>query len=319
MKIPPRLPNYPFRPIGRLASLSAALQIPLPELQRLAEIANSQYRPAAAIRKADGTLRETFDARPKLKKVQRKIQLCFLRPVLFPDYVTGSIKGSDAVKNARQHAGAQTLVSEDVANFFPSTTALLVESIWSDFFRFSPDVSELLSKLTSKDGCLPQGAVTSSYLANLAFWNREPALQQRLAAQGITYTRYVDDVTVSSRRQLSNDEITTCIAQVYGMMFGAGMKPKRSKQQIGRGAGQLVATKLVVNRHPALPAAERHAIRAAVHQLEKKAIGDLTSVTRTDLNSVSGRVGRLRRMHPHEGEQLKTRVAKLRAMLNDQK
>jgi hypothetical protein len=218
------------------------------------------------------------------------------------------------------HAGAKTLISEDVAKFFPNTTASIVQSIWSDFFRFSPEVSHLLTQLTSKDGCLPQGAVTSSYLANLAFWNREPALQRRLAAQGITYTRYVDDVTVSARRQLSNEEIATCIAQVYGMMFGTGMKPKRSKQQIGRGAGQLLATKLVVNQHPALPAAERQAIRAAVHQLEIKALnGDLTSVTRADLNSVAGRVGWLRRMHPREGGQLKARVTKLRAILTDPK
>lgn len=49
---------------------------------------------------------------------------------------------------------------------------------------FSDDVAEILTMLTTKDGGLPQGAVTSSFLANLVFWDYEPSLVEKLAFAG---------------------------------------------------------------------------------------------------------------------------------------
>ncbi|MBB1472606.1 RNA-directed DNA polymerase [Luteimonas sp. MC1782] len=318
MKNPPKRPEYPHRPIGSLDALSAALQISRIELEHVASVTDSQYRLAKPIVKADGSIRQPYDALPLLKNVQRRIQARLLAPVQFPTYLTGSIKGRDARRNAAIHAGAKVVVCEDVASFFPSTSRLLVESIWTGFFGFSPEVAQMLAVLTTKNGSLPQGAVTSSYLANLAFWKKEPILQQQLELNGIAYSRYVDDITISSRRALLNPELSWCIAQIYGMMRGAGMQAKRGKQEIWRGDGRMLATKLVVNRRPALPPNDRKAIRTAVFQLEARfAAGDVEDTFATELNRVAGRVVRLAQFHPVIGAALKGRIASLRQQLSD--
>lgn len=310
-------PKYPFNPVRSLASLSRSLGVSVVELQRIGGIANNLYRDAKPIVKADGSIRRTFDALPLLKSVHRRIQTQFFQRVVFPDYLTGSLKGCDARRNAALHAGAATVVTEDIKNFFPSTDTKVVYSIWAGFFQFAPEVAQLLTTLTVKNGTLAQGAITSSYLANLAFWDREWRLYESLRERGVSYSRYVDDVTISSRVQLGNEELGACIADVYGLMASKGFKAKRSKHEIGRGNGPMLTTKLVVNAHPALTTRERQNIRTAVHKLEMSG-GSLTNTVsfKNELARVSGRVGRLSQLHPVEGAALKLRLTALRASLD---
>lgn len=306
-------PSYLCSPIRSKASLSRALGVPITVLEQLALVANQKYRLAKPIPKPDGTFRQPFDALPPLKDIHRRLKIRVFEKVRFPDYLTGSLKGKDAIKNAALHAGAAIVISEDIKDFYPSISTSVVQSIWARFFRFSPDVAELLAVLCTKDGALPQGAIPSSYLANLAFWDREWKLYERFRERGIAYSRYVDDVTLSSKIPLANEDLTQCISSVYGLMSSKGLRPKRKKQEIHRGHASMIATKLVVNRRPALPTQERQAIRAAVHQLELQCctLTDISSLTET-LNRVAGRVGRLALLHPNEGSKLKQRISLIR-------
>ncbi|TAM57627.1 MAG: RNA-directed DNA polymerase [Rhodanobacter sp.] len=310
-------PKYTSSPVRSLAALSRSLGLSVAELQRIGDAASSLYRDAKPIIKVDGSIRRTFDAFPVLKNIHRRLQTQFFQRVVFPDYLTGSLKGRDARRNAALHTGAAIVVTEDIKNFFPSTDAKVVYSIWANFFRFAPEVARLLTALTVKDGALPQGAITSSYLANLAFWDREWRLYENLRDKGISYSRYVDDVTFSSKEKLSNERIGCCIAGVYGLMAAKGLKAKRSKHEIRRGNGRMLTTKLMVNTRPALMTRERQNIRAAVHQLEVLSRWNSTdSVSfKSEFSRVSGRVGRLSQLHPMEGAALRARLATLRAGL----
>ena len=309
-------PRYPYRPIRQPITLAKVLGVPLPALEQIAATSDSRYRLAKAIVKPDGSIRQPFDALEPLKDIQRRIKQRILAAVVFPDYLTGSLKGKDARKNAELHERTGTVLCEDVEGFFPNTNALLIDAIWRGFFGFSSEVASLLTQLTTKDGSLPQGAITSSHLANLAFWRTEHSLYLSMSAEGLNYSRYVDDITISSSTPLSNDEITRCIARVYGMMLACGYKAKRKKQEIQRSHLPMRVTKLNVNRRAAIPAADRHAIRAAVYQLEELAsTGDMSGVS-ISINSVAGRVNRLGQMHAAEAMLLKERITTLRAVLS---
>lgn len=310
-----RPPRFEHRPIRSQEALARRLGIPLDTLLAVAAIANTKYRLAKPIIKPDGSIRQPFDALEPLKSIHRRIKERILDRVIFPDYLTGSLRGRDAKKNAGFHVGAAIVICEDVSGFFPSTSAGAVNAIWSDFFRFSPDVATLLTLLTTKDGALPQGAITSSHLANLAFWRDEHPLYERFLAEGIAYSRYVDDVTVSSKRRLSNAEVEGCIACIYSMMGRNSYRPKRSKQEIQRANSSIFVTKLLANRRAALPSRERKAIRAAVYQLEKfLEEGDVAAVIQ-GIGTASGRVNRLSQLHPTEGAVLKDRITSLRRAL----
>lgn len=308
-------PRYPLRAIVRLDKLALVLGVSLDLLLAVSKDASSRYRLAKLIVKPDGSTRQPLDAKVPLKGIQRRIKERILEKVVFPDYLTGSLKGRDARANARLHIGAAIVLSEDIANFFPSTKDTLVFKIWRHFFGFAPEVAEILTSLTTKDGELPQGACTSSYLANLAFWREEHRLYEVFRAQGIAYSRYVDDVSVSSKRRLSNEELSACIKSVYGMMGRSGFRPRRKKQEIQRANSPMLVTKLLANRRPAISVKERQAIRASLYQLEQSVAGRAGDDLRSKLESIAGRVNRLCQMHPVEGERLKARVRVLRGQI----
>lgn len=312
-----RRPIYPFKPIGSLALLAQTLGVSVEHLQLLAAQANALYRLAKPIVKPDGSIRQPLDAKPPLKELHRRITERILLRVVYPPYLTGSLKGTEAKKNAEMHAGKRIVICEDIKSFFPSITDQAVNDVWRGLFAFPPPVASLLTTLTTKDGQLPQGAIPSSYLANLILWRHEPELHAQFAAQGITYSRYVDDVCVSSVDFMSKEVQTQVIGKVYGMLAKVGLKPKRSKHETYSRSTRMVTTKLVVNKKASLPQQKRSQIRAAVHHLEieSAAAGHLDNLPR--LGSVSVQVGQMNRFHPTQAEALKARLKDLRAVRSE--
>ncbi|HGL5077690.1 reverse transcriptase family protein [Burkholderia multivorans] len=310
------VPRYTAAPIESMAALSRALGVTSAHLLAVAARASSLYRVAEKVEKADGTFRETFDAKPALKDIHRRIKSSILDRVAFPRYLTGSIKGQDYRTNALLHRNSKILISEDIQGFFPSTGQCLVYEVWSQFFGFSDDVSRCLTSLCVKDGVLPQGGITSAHLANLVFWRVEPAVRAELARFGIRYSRYVDDICLSSPDAIGHEDKKKVIALVYAMLARHGYSAKRAKHKVQTSRGRIIATKLGVNRDPSLSQQQRGQIRAAVHKLELLfADGDLLGV-RGLLPSIGGRVSMLSRFHAIEGGALAKRVALVREQLN---
>jgi hypothetical protein len=309
---------YNCNPILSLAALSRALGVPESTLRELAPTADSRYRLADAIEKPDGSIRQTYDAFRPLKAVHHRIKTKIFSQVEFPDYLTGSLKGKDYKVNAALHAGARIVICEDIASFFPSTNAEVVFDIWRFFFGFSKDVATCLTMLTTKDGTLPQGAITSSYLANLAFWREEPRVQAHFARMAVTYSRYVDDIAISSQRIITANEKTSIISTVYGMLASKGYKPKRRKHELRTNKGQMFVTKLLINERPALTKKERLMIRAAVFQLERKVHdGGIEAAERKEYHRNLGRVSKLARFHKKQGEVLMRRIQALRVFVDE--
>ena len=108
-------------------------------------------------------------------------------------------------------------------------------------------------------------------MANLVLWKVEPFLQAKLAAQGITYSRYVDDMAMSSTSYLNKAQQNAAIAHVYGMLSKEGLRAGRGKHEIFAASKPMIVTKLVVNRKPSLPTKKRSAVRTQVFQLEQLA------------------------------------------------
>ncbi len=306
-------PSYPCKPITSVTALARALRLEVPALIAAAENANRNYR---AVPPKPGSTRETFDAVGLLKQIHGRIKDQLFAKVAFPDYLHGSLKGRDYVTNATLHTNKQILICEDVQSFFPSVKADRVKDVWRSFFGFSPEVAQLLTMLTTKDGALPQGARTSSYLANLVLWRDEPTLQAKLAAQGITYSRYVDDMEMSSSTYLTKTMQSWVIAQVYGMLRKNGLSAKRKKHEIFSANEPMIATKLIVNRKPSLDRKKRSQVRAQVRQLEiaHEAGGDV-GATRALTDKAAQRVGQLGRFHPKQADQLRVRIRRVRNAL----
>ena len=291
--------NAPIKSLGKLAEVLDVAPLALADL---AASADALYRPVPQ-KKKDGTLRMTWDAYPQLKAVHQKIKNRLLIPVRYPLYLQGGIRDRNAprdyARNAAIHAGQRCVFNEDVENFFPSIGADKVRDIWESFFRFTPSVSDVLTKLTTRGGELPQGARTSSYLANLAFWRTEPELVRYLHALGYRYSRLIDDVTVSSARPLSARQKTQIISLIYAFFERDGFRPKYAKHRIYKANERMLVNNLVVNAHPSLPDEQRKGIRSLVHY---EANANITDVQR--LARVRGKVALVARFHPSTAKRL---------------
>ncbi|EMN5130290.1 RNA-directed DNA polymerase [Burkholderia contaminans] len=310
-------PAYTHRPVQTIGSLARALQVSECQLLGIAQRATDLYIGPKPKPKKNGGIRYVFDTKPPLKSLLRRINSTFFKHTHFPKYLTGSLSGRDFVANVEIHKGARNAVTEDIAQFFDCISADHVYRIWRDFFRFGDEVASLLTKLTTKDGHVFQGTPTSSYLANLAFWDREFALVEKLKARGIRYSRYVDDITISTTSILAEEDKRWAIGQVYGMIGAAGFKPQRSKHGSFSASHAIRIMGLNANRSPTLTKQERSAIRAQVYQLEHRvAQAEKGLDIRTALSAAIGKVGRLKRLHPREGAALRLRLDAVRCTLD---
>jgi hypothetical protein len=308
----PERPTYPFPPIGSGRTLARILQCSVEDLARIEESADRRYRVKKKL-KTDGTARIYYDARSPLKAMQARIKCLILKKVAYPSYLMGGLSERDYVRNATVHAGARVMVNEDISRFFPSTSSAVVFDIWRHFFRFPDEVARTLTRLTTRKGELPQGAKTSSYLSNLVFWSMEPAIVAMLRSVGFEYTRFIDDVTISSKTDRSSEELFNVFAPLVSMIKRHGLMLKRSKHRLVYAGQRMETTGLVVGERSAgLGRTRRSGVRALVYQCEASAQIDAGSPVFASLRRrAASLVGQYSRLHPGQGQLLKQRLKAL--------
>ncbi len=303
-------------PIAKTKSLASILSVSEKELLDISNNVDDLWRPGKLLHKKNGDPRPTLDAKPRLKNIHEQIKNRILKQAYYPPYLLGGIEDvlspRDYKRHAGTHSGQAIVFNEDVKDFFPSSSCKVVHGIWQHLFHCTPEIATLLTTLTTLKSSLPQGWKTSGYLANLVFWDVEPLLVKKLSKHGFSYSRFMDDITVSSKTRISSSCKTFVVEEIYNMLFAKGYTPKRSKHQINTNNERMEVIGLIVNsKHPSLPKDDQNNIRAAVHKCEIHAKNDRTSNVYTTLwNSVSGRVGTLTRFHPDKAnaKQLRLRL-----------
>lgn len=307
MQMNPLKPFYKPAPIRDLDTLAEVLEVTRVVLERLSSHASRMYRPVPQ-RKKDGSLRMTYDAYPTLKRVQQHIKARLLGNVIYPLYLQGGIRDRenprDYARNAGFHTGRACVINEDIADFFPSTTEAQVRDIWQHFFRFPAEVADYLTRLTTRDGELPQGAKTSSYLANLVFWRTEFEFVRHLESKGFAYSRLADDITVSSAKSLARGEKSTVMSLVYSFIKRNGYTPKYRKHAIFNRNERMLVNNLVVNARVALPLGERQGIRTLVHRTIRTIQNEGAAATVATQAHVKGKIGKVKRFHSRTGRRM---------------
>jgi len=305
-------------PIAKIESLASILSIDKNELLDISNSIDSLWKKGKLLKKKNGDPRPTIDAKPRLKKLHEQIKNRLLKQVTYPAYLLGGIEDKmtprDYSRHASIHSGKSILINEDVKDFFPSSSVEVINGIWKRLFHCSSEVAALLTKITTLNGSLPQGWKTSGYLANLTFWDKEPEVVKNLAARGFSYSRFMDDITVSSKTRINDKSKTFIINEIYKMLLSKGYSPKRSKHQIISNNSRMEVTGLTVNGEtPSLSKKEQNDIRAAVHRCEYHAKNERTSLEYEKLwKSASGRVGTLTRFHAEKGTKLRKRLREVK-------
>ncbi len=136
-----------------------------------------------------------------LKVVQRWILKEILEKISVSNQTMAFVPGLNGLKeNAEQHKKNIFILEMDITDFFGTITEKQVYRLFHNI-GYSTKVAGILTNLCTYDGCLPQGAVTSPYIANLVCFHMDARINGYCSRKDIVYTRYADDLSFSSNNR----------------------------------------------------------------------------------------------------------------------
>lgn len=261
---------------------------------------------AIRLKKKNGDDRVVYDPHPLVRKFQRRVKNRLFNQIKYPTYLYGSISDPqsprDYISCASRHCKAKTILKIDISSFFDCIDFDLVYKIFSELFFYSDEVSEALADICTREGVVPQGAPTSSFIANLCFFDVEGRIVKGLERQNLSYTRLTDDITVSS--MIQDKDLSKAKGTIVSMIETAGFtvnEAKTSIESISTTAFKVHGLR-IDKATPQLPRDEIRVIRAAVNNLKclsREPNARTSFHYRKRYESVSGRVNKLARTeHP---------------------
>lgn len=133
---------------------------------------------------------------PILKKMQSRIG-DLLGRIDPPDWLFSPVKGRSYVDNAAKHKSSKAFKFLDISNYFPNCSANNVAHFFGKKMQCSPDVTAILTKISTNKECLPQGSPCSpilAYFSNLDMWTK---IAEVVARENLIHSVYADDITIS--------------------------------------------------------------------------------------------------------------------------
>lgn len=242
--------------------LAILIGIPYPELKKMFYARDRFYR-SYTIRKRNGGERQIEAPYPSLKMVQRWILDNILMPsATFHPSAVGFRKGKTIVDNAMPHLGHDVLLKMDIKDFFPSVTEASVGRYFMSLgYTFS--LSGTLAYLCCKDSRLPQGAPTSPILSNVLYIGMDFDLNRIAATEGLSYTRYADDITFSGARiPVPFIKAVTAEVKDYNLRIN-----KEKTRRSGKGSRKVITGVSISSGRPTIPRTLKREIRQKVHYI----------------------------------------------------
>jgi hypothetical protein len=258
------------------------------------------YRSWEEPKKSGGT--RPIDApREKLKYVQKLINERILQPTRIHRSAIGGIPGKRLIDNLKIHIGKPMVANFDLKSFF---TNISCRQVFETFraIGISPKVAEVLTRLTTFKGRIPQGAPTSTMLANIvAGYERQNCLDRRIGGlcqeHGSQNRRWIDDLSISGPRYLPKLRGT-----VERIIEQAGFKPNSDKTSFASDKEPQVVTGHLVNVKPNIRKDERRRLRAILHKCRtigpEKVTNDSIETLR---NRLRGKIAHYQSVNPELG------------------
>lgn len=166
------------------------------------------------IPKKDGTSRVLYVPRLALKVVQRWILKEILEKINVSSQTMAFVPKKNGLKlNAEYHKKNIFILEMDIKNFFGSIKEKQVFQLFCKI-GYNTEVSAILANLCTYEEILPQGAVTSPYIANLVAYHLDARLNGLCSRKDIVYTRYADDLSFSSNNRTKLNSIEKFVGYI---------------------------------------------------------------------------------------------------------
>lgn len=176
------------------------------------------------IPKAAGGSRH-ISAPPKVLAAFQRRLLTALHEIAPPKpHAHGFSRGRSVRTNASVHAVSRLILNFDLLDFFPSIHFGRVLGVFrSHPFNFSPTVAAILAQIACTARVLPQGAPTSPAISNLVCRSMDKEFAVLARTYRCRYTRYCDDITVSTDRESFPSAIAEVSTDGRNVALGQGI------------------------------------------------------------------------------------------------
>jgi len=252
-----------------MRELERLLAAPRKEIFDVASRAGGDYRPFKQTEKpkpfpkapVSSKQRPIDNPTRKLKLFQRRINRKILCQIDYPKYMCAGVRGRSLLDNANFHLSNPVLVTLDIRSFFPSISNIQVYRVWREVLDCSPRIASELTKLTTFERHLPQGAPTSTLLANLVLFSVDGVIREKCISRGVRYSTWVDDLAFSGKHAR---EVIGVAVMALSL---AGFSVSHRKMKIMGVGDRKVLTGLLIGRRPGVLPERLSSLRSGINKL----------------------------------------------------
>lgn len=222
------------------------------QLSFLADTNNVQRRcKTFRLRKKHGGYREITAPKGGLRGILNALNILLQTYDEPTPWAYGFVCGRSVVDNARPHVGKRYILNLDLKDFFPTITRQQVaDCLTAEPFGFSSLAAKLISGLATvrtknNEEVLAQGFATSPTLSNFICREMDKEISSIATAQGITFTRYADDLTFSADTDILRPQ-GELVQQVKAIVERYGFRLNEEKTHLQRRGRRQEVTGLMV-------------------------------------------------------------------------
>lgn len=270
-----------FNDMGSKDALLCVLNISSNKFDYLLHKKKNLYT-SFTINKRNGGTRVISAPCIELKKIQRELNEILIKNYQFDNNVVqGFNRGNSIKSNAKIHENSKYVINIDLKNFFDTIHFGRVRGMFMNKpFNFNNYIATNLAKITCYDKKLPQGAPTSGTIANIICYSLDRELNHLCTSNNCRYTRYADDITISTQSiklpntiGTINDDGTICLSKkITDIINNQGFAINSNKLNISSINNRQEVTGLIVNNKTNIKKIYLKHLRAMLHNASKNGI-----------------------------------------------
>ena len=262
------------------------------KLIEISERAGSFYEPFDRQKFGTEKWRHIDNPTDRLKIIQGRINKKILSRISLPPTMLGGVKGKSIFDNATPHVDKEMIVTLDIKNCFPRISHKVILSIFINGLKCSEEIARVLTQLTTFQTRLPQGASTSTTLANIVLLPLHNKILKITKLKNLGLTFFVDDIAISG-----NDGALEAIQPIIKIIQQNNNAVSNKKIKIMPSYTRQTITGLIVNKKINISNEKVLAIVDKIIELFNKP----SLISKNDINSIYGRIAFVKRICPSKG------------------
>lgn len=245
------------------------------ELAILIETAPLRYKEHWIEKRNGRGKRRISQPTAELKFFQRLLVDAELCDLQIHDAAIAYRNGRSIKDHALPHANSRYLLKLDFTNFFPSLGSGALSNLLSRQKQYTNDEIRVICQLACKrqgndvELCLSIGAPSSPFLSNALMYEFDSRLADHCLRNSIVYTRYADDIALSTSTPNMLDEAKEFVSNLLSEFSALRLSLNEEKTVNVSRKRRRVLTGLTLSNdgRASIGREKKRELRAAVHQI----------------------------------------------------